>query len=317
MVERLEVYRCEKCGKKIAVLRGGAGALTCCGAGMQRHQETADDVTERRQITPGQPGVYACATCGSMVVLLRDGRGQLNCCSGPMRRCSGDGAGASRGDEAAVDVPAMEFNLSMPVKTVMEFMQKRQPTTFYMGVNTQKCPLDLWVYQEIIFELKPDVVVEIGNAYGGSTLVLAHLLDHMGEGRIIGVDVQHETIAPIVRQHPRITFITGDACASFEKVKALVKKEETVLVIEDSSHTYENTLNVLRTYHPLVTPGSYFIVEDSNCHHGVDIGPSPGPYEAIQQFVEENPGFEPDRSRESFFITWNPMGYLRRVRGGE
>ena len=85
------------------------------------------------------------------------------------------------------------------------------------------------------------------------------------------------------------------------------------MVIEDSSHTYENTLGVLRTYSPIISPGCYFVVEDSICHHGVNVGPNPGPYEAIETFMRETKSFEIDKSRESFGITWNPNGYLRRL----
>ncbi|HOZ48721.1 MAG TPA: CmcI family methyltransferase [Candidatus Hydrogenedentes bacterium] len=311
MTERLQLYRCARCDRRLAVLRGGEGDLVCCGEAMTLYQETGAEALERKRTMPAPPAVYACAACGAMVVALHRGQGEPICCSMPMRLCVDE---ATPTAEAPPQAPPMELNLSMPVKTVMQFMQWRQPTTTYFGVNTQKCPLDLWVYQEILFELKPDVIVELGNAYGGSALVMAHWLDHMGRGRIIGVDIVPDAIASIVRAHPRITLIGGDACASFEQVAALIGAGETVLVIEDTSHTYENTLNVLRTYHPLVTLGSYFIVEDSNCRHGVDIGPSPGPYEAIQQFLAENDSFESDRSRESFFITWNPRGYLKRIR---
>jgi len=68
----------------------------------------------------------------------------------------------------------------------------------------------------------------------------------------------------------------------------------------------------LRSYSVLIKPGDYLIVEDSICHHGLSVGPEPGPYEAIETFVNENSDFEIDRSRESFLITWNPKGYLRR-----
>ena len=86
------------------------------------------------------------------------------------------------------------------------------------------------------------------------------------------------------------------------------------MIIEDSSHTYENTLNVLKTYNPLVTPKSYFIVEDSICHHGLDDGPNPGPYEAVETFMNESCNFEIDRTKESFFITWNPKGFLKKIK---
>ncbi len=94
----------------------------------------------------------------------------------------------------------------------------------------------------------------------------------------------------------------------------MIHKKDTVLIIEDSAHTCEITLNILRTYSPLIKPGSYFIVEDGICHHGLDVGPNPGPYEAIEIFANENIDFEIDRSKEDFFITWNPKGYLKRLK---
>jgi cephalosporin hydroxylase len=207
----------------------------------------------------------------------------------------------------------MEDNLQMPLEQVLAVIQERiMSRTTYFGVRALKSPLDHWVYQEIIFETKPDVIIEIGNANGGGTLSLAHLCDLLGKGRVIGVDISHANIAAVARAHPRITFIEGDACTSFAQVQRLVSPQERVLIIEDSSHTYENTLQVLRLYSPLVKPGDYFIVEDSICHHGLAVGPEPGPYEAVETFVRENGDFEIDRIRESFLITWNPKGYLRR-----
>lgn len=208
----------------------------------------------------------------------------------------------------------MEENLEMPLADVLQVIQDRIMTkSTYHGVPTLKSPIDFWVYQEMIFEMKPDVIIEIGNNYGGSTLALAHTCDLIGGGRIIGLDISHSRVPEHVRKHPRITFIEGDACQSFESVKKLISDEDRVLVIEDSSHTFDNTLNVLRTYSGLIKPGDYFIVEDSICHHGLTVGPNPGPYEAIEAFINENTGFEIDRSKESFLITWNPKGYLRRT----
>jgi cephalosporin hydroxylase len=209
----------------------------------------------------------------------------------------------------------MEENLDLPVKKVLEIMQEHLRTkSTYFGVPSIKSPTDSWTYQEIIYEMKPDVIVEVGNETGGSTLMLAHLCDLLGKGKVIGVDISHAVIHESVKKHPRITLIEGDACGSFEKVKSLIKNDDRVLVIEDSSHTYENTLNVLRTFSELVRVGDYFIVEDSNCHHGLDTGPNPGPYEAIEKFISENKDFTIDRGKEAFFITWNPKGYLKRVR---
>lgn len=207
----------------------------------------------------------------------------------------------------------MEESLDIPLRDVLDIIQNRiVNNTSYWGVPALKSPIDTWIYQEIIFEMRPDVIVEIGNMFGGSTLALAHMLDILGHGKVIGLDISHEKVANSVRQHPRITLIEGDACENFQQAKSLISPEDRILIIEDSSHTYENTLNVLRTYSVLTRPGDYFIVEDSICHHGLTVGPDPGPYEAIEAFVNENSDFEIDRSKESFFITWNPKGYLKR-----
>ena len=207
----------------------------------------------------------------------------------------------------------MEENLDMPLSKVLPVIQNRILTqNTYFGIRALKSPLDYWIYQEIIFETKPDVIVEIGNRYGGSTLALAHICDLLDRGRVIGLDISHKNIAEDAKKHHRITFIEGDACESYDRVKELISDEEHILVIEDSSHTYENTLNVLNRYSELTKPGDYFIVEDSICHHGLSVGPSPGPYEAIETFIKENSDFEIDRGKESFLITWNPKGYLKR-----
>ena len=207
----------------------------------------------------------------------------------------------------------MEQNLDMPLSKVLQVIQDRIITkSTYFGIPTLKSPVDFWIYQEIIFETKPDVIIEIGNNCGGSTLALAHICDLLDRGRVIGLDISHGKVPDHVRKHPRITFIEGDACQSFDNVSKLISKEDMVLVIEDSAHTYDNTLRVLETYSVLIKPGCYFIVEDSICHHGLVVGPKPGPYEAIETFVNVNSDFEIDRSRESFLITWNPKGYLKR-----
>ena len=208
----------------------------------------------------------------------------------------------------------METLLHLPLRDVLARMQNRiMNQTTYFGVVTFKSPLDFWVYQEILFETRPDCIIEIGNFRGGSTLALAHLCDALGHGSVIGVDLSHDAVPDLVRQHPRIHLIAGDACNAYPSVAALAAGKR-VMIIEDSAHTFDNTLAVLRTYSPLIRTGGYFVVEDGIIHHGLDGGPSPGPYEAIEAFVRENGDFEIDRSRESFLITWNPKGYLKRVR---
>ncbi len=208
----------------------------------------------------------------------------------------------------------MEGHLGMPLGDVLQVIQDRAlKQSTYFGVKTLKSPLDFWVYREMIFLMRPDVIVEVGNYHGGSALALAHILDHVDNGRVIGVDITHEAVPRHVLAHPRITFIEGDACERLPHIESLIKENESVLVIEDSSHTYENTLAVIRAYSRLIRHGGYMIVEDGICWHGLSMGPRPGPYEAIETFINESVDFEIDRSKESFLITWNPKGYLRRI----
>lgn len=209
----------------------------------------------------------------------------------------------------------MEEELNTKLVDVLPIIQDRiMNENLYFGIKTFKSPLDLWIYQEIIFYIKPDIIIEIGNAYGGSLLALAHFLDNINHGKIIGVDIGHFPIDEFVKKHPRITLKSGDACELFDEVKELVGAKDKVLIIEDSSHEYDNTINVLRKYGDLVSIGSYFIVEDGICHHGLEVGPDPGPYEAITDFIKEDDRFISDRAKESFLITWNPKGYLKRIK---
>ena len=207
----------------------------------------------------------------------------------------------------------LEESLNMPLSSVLQKIQDRiMRDTSYFGIKTLQSPNDFWVYQEIIYKIKPDVLIEIGNYCGGSALALAHIFDAMKHGQIIGLDIDQSKIHKLVRNHPRITLIEGDACELYDQVRSMVSAYERVLIIEDSAHTFENTLNVLRLYSKLIKPGDYFIVEDSICRNGLTVGPNPGPYEAIEAFIEEGADFDIDRERESFLITWNPKGYLKR-----
>jgi len=184
--------------------------------------------------------------------------------------------------------------------------------TFWLGVPTFKCPLDLWVYQEIVWATRPDVVIETGTLYGGSALYLAALLDLTGNGRILTIDIAASPKRPA---HPRIEYVSGSSVGPdvVRYVSSAIRANDTVMVILDADHSKTHVLQELRAYHPLVTPGSYLIVEDTNVN-GRPVLPDhgPGPMEAVTDFLNENPAFEVDRSLEKFYLTFNPSGYLRR-----
>ena len=124
----------------------------------------------------------------------------------------------------------------------------------WMGVPAWKNVLDAWVYQEIIHEVRPEVIIEIGNARGGSTLYLANLLDLLGGGEVIGVDVDHSKFEV---RHQRISLVTGDSLSP----ETLAQVEEAVrgrqgLIIHDGDHARDHVLGDLRAYAKLVRLGS-------------------------------------------------------------
>jgi cephalosporin hydroxylase len=97
------------------------------------------------------------------------------------------------------------------------------------------------------------------------------------------------------------------------EVRTRIPAGSSVMIIDDSAHSYEHSVKVLEGYADLVTVGHYFIVEDGICHHGLEVGPKPGPYEAVETFIRNHSNFTIDRNKESFGITWNPKGYLKRI----
>jgi cephalosporin hydroxylase len=187
-------------------------------------------------------------------------------------------------------------------------------STSWLGVPVLKCPLDLWVYQEILFEQRPDLIVETGTARGGSALFLASLCDLIGHGRVVTIDIQPDPTRP---RHARVTQIVGSSTDEglFAAVRDLARASGRVLVILDSDHSRDHVLRELELYGSLVTPGSYLIVEDTNVN-GNPVLPQfgPGPMEAVSEFLARNDHFAVDSAREKFFLTFNPGGYLKRVR---
>lgn len=186
-------------------------------------------------------------------------------------------------------------------------------TTTWLGTTTLKCPLDLWVYQELINALHPEVIIECGTAEGGSARYLASMCDLVGQGEIITIDINTEPVRPV---HPRITYVAGSSTdpAIVAQVKAKINGRKNVMVILDSDHSRDHVLGEMRAYHELIPVGGYLIVEDTNINgHPVYKSFGPGPMEAVNDFLAENKNFVIDRSQEKFYLTFNPRGYLKRV----
>lgn len=183
----------------------------------------------------------------------------------------------------------------------------------WMGVYIQKMPTDLLIYQEILYELRPDLIIETGTMFGGSAYYLANICDLLGGGKIISIDINSDINRPF---HPRITYIKGSSTAPsiIEQVKKQITPNMTVMVILDSDHTKAHVQQELNLYSKLVTKDQYLIVEGS-CINGHALIPNfgPGPYEAIDEFLSINQEFAIDKSREKLMLTFNPNGYLRKV----
>ncbi|MHB8109980.1 MAG: CmcI family methyltransferase [Syntrophorhabdaceae bacterium] len=191
---------------------------------------------------------------------------------------------------------------------------KTWKNTRWLGVYTQKCPLDLWIYQETLWETRPDVIVECGTAEGGTTLYLASMCDLLGTGRIVSVDIDTRPKRP---SHPRITYIGGSSIAPevVAQVKKHIKKNEKVMVILDSDHNKKHVDQELKIYSNLVSMNCYLNVEDSNVNgHPVLLDHGPGPMEAIDEFLAKDDRFVIDEEKEKFLMTFNPRGYLKRVK---
>jgi len=185
----------------------------------------------------------------------------------------------------------------------------------WLGAQALKNPLDLWVYQEIMAETKPEVVVETGTYRGGSAFFLASICDLLGAGEIVSIDI--EPVRDDYPSHPRITYLGGRSSTDPDvvgEVRARADGKRT-LVILDSDHSQAHVEAELAVYADLAPVGGYVIVEDSNIGQ-IRKDLMPGPLEAIETFLATAGGssFEIDRSREKFLITFNPSGYLRRVR---
>jgi cephalosporin hydroxylase len=185
--------------------------------------------------------------------------------------------------------------------------------TSFFGVPVRKTPLDLWLYQELLHAVRPDVLIEAGTKFGGSAYYFARLFDLLDHGRVITIDVEPQPDRP---EHPRLTYLTGSSAdpAVADRVRELIAGGRAVVVL-DSKHRRKHVLAELRLWSPFVPVGSYIVVEDSHADgHPVTTHIGAGPWDAITDFLAETDDFVIDESMHKFFMTFNPRGYLKRVR---
>jgi cephalosporin hydroxylase len=209
--------------------------------------------------------------------------------------------------------------------------QKHVYTFSWMGRPIIQLPQDMVRIQEVIYQVKPDVIIETGIAYGGSLVYYAGLCKAMGKGRVIGIDIQ---IRPQNRQAlathelaPLITLLEGSSTDTniVNQVKDLVQPGETVLLILDSCHTKQHVWDELEAYHALVSPGSYIVATDGGMKFLYDVPRGKAewiwdhPAAAVAEFVQKHPEFVSEQPQWPFNesdltenITYWPGAWLRR-----
>ena len=197
----------------------------------------------------------------------------------------------------------------------------------WMGRPIIQFPQDMVAMQELIWQTRPDLVIETGIAHGGSLIYYASLFEMMGHGEVLGVDVDiraHNRQA--IEAHPmfkRITMIQGSSID--EGIAAQVRdfaRGKRALLVLDSNHTHDHVLRELELYTPLVAAGSYAVVFDTVIEDmpPTFFGDRPwgvgnNPKTAVREFLSKNDRFEIDRAiSDKLLITVAPDGYLKCVK---
>jgi cephalosporin hydroxylase len=185
----------------------------------------------------------------------------------------------------------------------------------YRGIKMIKNPFDYLLYQMIINEVKPDLIIEVGTNHGGTALYMSDMLDLIGKGEIHTIDVTEYPMDERVINNKRIKrFLGGYQAYDLKNCEGY----EKILVIDDGSHLYEHTLEILQKFQDVVTPDSYFIVEDGALIHiGLTKDYGGGPVRAIEEFLQTNDNYIIDRNWCDFFgknATFNTNGFLKKVK---
>jgi cephalosporin hydroxylase len=236
------------------------------------------------------------------------------------------------GDARVLDLYSKEAFELISLQWLKVGWNEKYPYTFsWLGRPIIQLPEDMIRTQEVIYRLRPDVIIETGVAHGGSLIFYASLCKLMGKGRIVGVDIEirpHNREAITAHElFPFITLIEGSSTDPqiVAEVKRHVKDGETVLVILDSNHTRQHVLDELAAYHELVTPGSYIVATDGSMRDLYDVPRGSPDWEwnhpaaAAEEFVAQHPEFVMEQPAWPFNeseltenITHWPDAWLRR-----
>ncbi len=227
----------------------------------------------------------------------------------------------SFGENASLKEAAENFNLqSNKAQYSYNFSWMGRPIIQY--------PQDMIAMQEIIWQIKPDLIIETGIAHGGSLIYYASLLELIGNGEVLGIDIDiREHNRAEIEKHPmfkRIKMITGSSIAveTLEQVKQVASGKKSILVCLDSNHTHEHVLNELLMYEQFVSQNSYLVVFDTivefmpdNYLPGRPWEKGNNPWTAVMEFLKLNSNFVIDHNMDNkLLISVAPNGYLKRVK---
>lgn len=219
--------------------------------------------------------------------------------------------------------PKLESLLDLRVRDFLPLFHKALQQSIYCGLPILKNPLDLFIYQEIIYKTKPDIIIEIGTYKGGSAKYLRHLLTNICGEKTLIITIDKNNKCNIYNDG--IMYLQGNSTDNkmIDDVDFILKNlrawgckinNPQIMVIDDGSHTYDDTLANLNIYSQFVSLNQYYIVEDTICHHGLNTGPKPGPAEAVDEFLKYCRRFLVDRTCERFGLTYNSGGFLKCIK---
>ena len=196
----------------------------------------------------------------------------------------------------------------------------------WLGIPVIQTPEDLILMQELIFKIKPDVILETGIAHGGSLIYYASLLELIGKGKVIGIDIDiREHNRKVIEVHPmmeRVEMIEGDSLSVsiLQQVKSKISENSTVLVALDSDHTRDHVYQELKLFSQFVSPESYIVVFATHTSDMAKRGAAAdfyidnGPMEAINMFLKETNDFVIDEYYNKLYTSYSPNGYLKKVK---
>jgi len=224
-----------------------------------------------------------------------------------------------------VDIYSDEgFKLIAELWTKVSFHNRVMHKPTWLGIPIVQYPNDIVMMQELIWKVRPDVIVETGVAHGGTAILYASILELLGKGKVIGIEIEireHNKIA-IENHHlsKRINLIEGSSIDEdiAKRAKTMIKDTDKVIIVLDSNHSYKHVLREIELYSSLVSPNGYLVVMDGvqemlwDVPSGKEEWRHDNPLMAIREFLKKNPEWQVDNSYTRLNVTTNHSGFLMR-----